>query len=283
MTGRTTRQHLRGLNVIFRHQQTTFRDFFLSLILLPPFHIENLFFRSHKFLGISMAAKTPLHLQRRGLISDRHLIHPAMTRRTAHTLVHMNAVIEISVVRKVVHSDPFDRFAAAKAGTNRLEIRALRPNLFMTIHAGVGWRHPSRGSNFHRRMAVAAINAIVAHVVLMTKLDGLLAFNPLPRVPGGTIQLRGHPQRCDKDKNGAINRQLREGVRAVMKNLWHRRSFANPSLQNSAIQELGHLAQSKNREQRLHLKRQTTTTRIVSAVPQIRLDQNYFLLSVRVL
>ena len=155
-----------------------------------------------------------------------------MTRRTAHTLVHMNAVIEISVVRQVVHPDPFDRFAAAKAGSDRLEIRALRPNLFMTIHAGVSWRHPSRGSNFHRRMAVAAINTIVAHVVLMTKLDGLLAFNPLPCVPGGTIQLRGHPQRSDQDKNGAIDGELREGVRAVMKNLWHRRSFANPSLQN---------------------------------------------------
>ncbi len=158
-----------------------------------------------------------------------------MTRRTAHPFVHMNAVIEISVVRKVVHSDPFDRFAGTKAGTDRLEIRTLSPNLFMTIHAGVGWRHPSRGGNFHRRMAVAAINAVVAHVVLMTKLDGLLAFNPLPRVPGRTIQLRGHPQGSDEDKNGAINRQLREGVRAVMKNLWHCRRVANPSLQNRQV------------------------------------------------
>jgi hypothetical protein len=36
-------------------------------------------------------------------------------------------------------------------------------------------------------MTIAAINAIVADVVLMTKLDRLLAFNPLARVPRRTI------------------------------------------------------------------------------------------------
>ena len=65
------------------------------------------------------------------------LIDSAVTRRTAHPFVYMNAVIEISVVRQVVHSNPLDRFAVAEAGTHRLQIRAICPKLFMAVHAGV--------------------------------------------------------------------------------------------------------------------------------------------------
>ncbi len=130
-----------------------------------------------------MTTQAPFHLQRRSLIRNGHLIYAAMTGGTAHSLVHMNAVIEISVIGKVVHSNPFDWFAGAKAGTNRLEIRTIRPDLFMTVHARGGWWQTSRGRCFHRRMAVAAIQSIVADVMLVTKLDGLLPFHPLAGVP----------------------------------------------------------------------------------------------------
>ena len=152
-----------------------------------------------------------------------------MTGRTTHAFVHMNAVIEVSVVWQVVHPDPLNRFAGAEAGTNRLEIRAIRPNLLMAVHAGLcGWK-AGRRSGFNRGVTIAAIQSIVSDVVLMTKLDWLLALDPLPRVPGRTVQLRSHPKRGEQNKNRAVDRSLRECVRAVMKNLWHRRSFANPS------------------------------------------------------
>jgi hypothetical protein len=64
----------------------------------------------------------------------------------------------------------------------------------------------------------------------------------------------------------------------VVKNLGHRRGFANQSLQNSAISRTGEISGSKNREQ----QRQTTTIRVDSAVPQ-NLWPNCFLRSVRVL
>jgi hypothetical protein len=85
-------------------------------------------------------------------------------------------------------------------------------------------------------VTVTTIQAIVADMMFMTKLDGLLAFNPLAGVPGRAIQFRAYPKRRQQNKNCTIDRQLREGVRAVMKNLGHRGGLANPSLQNSAIQ-----------------------------------------------
>jgi hypothetical protein len=84
-------------------------------------------------------------------------------------------------------------------------------------------------------MAVAAIQPIVADVMLVTKLDGLLPFDPLASVPGRAIQFRRHPQSGNKDKDGPVDRQFRERVCTVMKNLWHRRSFANPLEKNSAF------------------------------------------------
>lgn len=57
-------------------------------------------------------------------------------------------------------------------------------------------------------MTVTAVQTVVTHVVLMTKLDWLLAFNPLPCVPGRAIQLRRHPKRGNEDKNSSIDRQL---------------------------------------------------------------------------
>ena len=76
-------------------------------------------------------------------------------------------------------------------------------------------------------MAVAAIDAVIADVMFVTELDGLLNLNPLAGVPGRTADFGKNPQRCYQNKDGSEDRRLRQTVRAVMKNLGHRRSLAN--------------------------------------------------------
>jgi len=130
-----------------------------------------------------MTRKTPLHLQCRRLVSNRHLIHTTVARRTAHAFVYMNAVVEISVVGQVMYPNPLDRFAGAKTGAHWFKIRAVRPDLLVAIHARVRGGHASRRRCFYRGMAVAAINAVVSHVMFVAKLDRLLSLNPLAGVP----------------------------------------------------------------------------------------------------
>lgn len=77
-------------------------------------------------------------------------------------------------------------------------------------------------------MAVAAIDPVVADVMLMTELYRLLPFDPLAGVPGRTIDFSADPKCCKQDENGAENAELGERVGAVVKDLWHRRRFANP-------------------------------------------------------
>ena len=72
-------------------------------------------------------------------------------------------------------------------------------------------------------MTVAAIDAVVTGVMFMTELNRLLAFDPLAGVPGRTIQLNSDPQQSNDYENGAVDRDFRQRVCAVMENLWHLR------------------------------------------------------------
>ena len=137
-----------------------------------------------------MAGDAPFHLQRVVLINGRHLIDASVTRRTANALCHMDAVVKIDKLRQVVDPFPLDRFVFAKAGPDRLEIRAVRSKLTMTVHAGLRRRHTGGSRRLDRCMAIATVDAVVADMVLMAELDRLLFFQILACQIGRTCDLR---------------------------------------------------------------------------------------------
>ena len=126
-----------------------------------------------------MARNTPFHLQRILLINGRHRIDLAVTRRAAYTLCHVNAMIKIYVLRKVVNALPLDRLVLAKARPDGLKIRAVVPQLAVAIHTRLRRRHTRSRSRFNRRMTVAAIDAVVPDVVFVTELNWLLFLEKL--------------------------------------------------------------------------------------------------------
>ena len=69
-------------------------------------HIENLITRTKILARISVAAQTPLHLQRCVLIHKRHLVNGAVTGITADSLGNVDAVIEINEVGKRIDPRP---------------------------------------------------------------------------------------------------------------------------------------------------------------------------------
>ncbi len=183
MTSRTACQNVRSLDVVLRLPVQTFGDLSLCAISRSPFHVENFLFRSHKIFRTPMTLQTPFHLQRRGLRHDRHLIDSPVTGRATDAFVHMNRVIEVSEVGQVVNANPFQRLAALETCAHRFEIRAIRPDLFMAVHADRRRRHSGRCRNLNRCMTVTAIDAVITDVVLVAELDGLLSFDPLACVP----------------------------------------------------------------------------------------------------
>jgi len=127
-----------------------------------------------------MAIETPLHQQRVRLKNQRHLIHRAMARRAADAFAHMNAVIEVREITEAMHFHPFNRFVRAVAFAHRLEVAGVIEQNGVAVHAGFGGRNACGGGIFHGSMTVAAINAVVAHVMLVAELHWLLARNILP-------------------------------------------------------------------------------------------------------
>src|SRR5437870_13430777 len=94
----------------------------------------------------------------------------------------MNRVIEIREVRKVVHAYPLQRLARLETRAHRFQVRTVGPNLFVAVHANRGRRHARRRRSFNRRVAIPTIDAVVADVVIMTKLTWLLPLDVLARV-----------------------------------------------------------------------------------------------------
>src|ERR1700687_963265 len=135
MTGRTARQNVRSLNAISLNQ---LKPFLLLIRRWSPFHVKNFLFRSHKIFRTPMTLQTPFHLQRRRLRHDRHLIDATMTGRATDAFVHMNRVIKVSEVGQVMDANPFQWLCALDTCAHRFEIRTIRPDLFMAVHADRG-------------------------------------------------------------------------------------------------------------------------------------------------
>jgi hypothetical protein len=58
-------------------------------------------------------------------------------------------------------------------------------------------------------MTVTTVDTIIANVMFVTELNGLLSFQPLTRVPCGSIQLDRSPESCNDDEYRAIDRDFR--------------------------------------------------------------------------
>ena len=168
-----------------------------------------------------MALQAPLHLERLLLPDERHLVHAPVARRAADSLVHVGAVVEIGEIGEVVHLHPFDRSVGAEARPHRLEGGALRPDLRMAVHAGLGRGDSGVGRPVHRGVAVAALHPEPAHVVRVAEGHRLAAGLVRARDVGGPVHCQGQPDDARDDEDRAEDADLRQGVGAVVEDLCH--------------------------------------------------------------
>ena len=139
MTGRAARHHFFAADLIIHLQLIAV---FLVDITVLPLHIKDLFLGPDKVFRGTMASDAPFHLQCVFLKNCRHIIDLAMAGRAADTLGNMDAVIKVGKFRQIVNLLPFYRLVCPVTFTNRLQIRAIRPNLAVTVHTGLRRRYP---------------------------------------------------------------------------------------------------------------------------------------------
>ena len=181
MTGRATGELVDCSDFVLRHKLLA--DFFLIGGRLP-LHVENLVFGTNVLGRIAMTIEAPLHIQRRGLEYQGHLIDRAMTRGATDALIDVDAVIEIDVIGEPVNLDPLDRLIGAVTLADWFEVRGIVEQYRVAIHAGFSRRNAGVGGGFHAVMTITTINAVVAHVVFVAELHGLHARDTLVRDVG---------------------------------------------------------------------------------------------------
>jgi len=116
-----------------------------------------------------VAIETPAHRERSCLPHQRHGSDRPMTGRAADSFGNMDGVIEINVIGQPMHALPVDRFVLGQAIAHRRKHRGVGKELRMARHAGRRRRQTGEGGFFNGRVAVTAIDTVVADVMLVTE------------------------------------------------------------------------------------------------------------------
>ena len=149
-----------------------------------------------------MAIEAPPHLEIGVLRHERHFVDATVTSLTADALLHMDAVIEVDEIGKVMHFDPGDGLIGAIAGANRFESRAVDPDLRVAVHAGFRRRDRRESGSLNRAVTITTVNAHRADVVRVAEGDRL---RPRDVLIGGVGRIRAEfechcAQTRDNDK-----------------------------------------------------------------------------------
>ena len=138
------------------------------------------------------------------------------------SLGHVDAVIEVDEIGKVIHACPDQRLSGPKAFAHWLQHGRLGPDLRVAVHAGFGGRDACKTRNFHRSMAVPAINSQAGYVMLVTERHWLGPRHAGICDVGRALDLRHSPEDERHDENRAEDGRPRNAVSTAMKNLGHR-------------------------------------------------------------
>jgi predicted nucleotidyltransferase len=144
-----------------------------------------------------------------------------VTRGATDPFIDVNTVLEVNEIRQIVHPRPLDRPARAKAVAHRFQNRAFGPNLRVAIHADFRARDSRKSLGLDRSVAVAAIDPIIADVMLMAELNRLRTSDVSLGDIGRPIDLSHDPDDPGEDEDSAENTELGKGIGAGMKNLGH--------------------------------------------------------------
>ena len=144
-----------------------------------------------------------------------------MARRATHAFADVNAVIEIHKIRETVHPHPIDRLIGAIALANRLQVTHIVKQHRVAIHAGFCRWNAGGRRVLYPRVTIAAIDAIVADVMLVAELHGLLARLILVGQIWRTCGSQNSRERQSHQEKRRENTEAGDEVCAAVENLCH--------------------------------------------------------------
>lgn len=106
-----------------------------------PIKIGHLGNRADELGGIPMAGQTPGHRMGFRMVDFVHLIHLAMATHAADSTIHVDGMVEISVLGSLVNLDPLNGLSSLPGISYRLELGVFPLNLRMAVHADLRGRY----------------------------------------------------------------------------------------------------------------------------------------------
>ncbi len=149
-------------------------------VLIAVFEIEYFFEWAEVIFGGAMAIKAPSHRMRLGMINNLHLIHVAMAALTGNPAIDVGGVIEFHVIRCLVNTYPFDRFAIVTCelrvhrAMKRRQLWTIRLHVLVAVPTGIPGRNIRVPGHIHKRVTVTAIKPELIDVDFVGKRNGLL-------------------------------------------------------------------------------------------------------------
>lgn len=144
-----------------------------------------------------------------------------MTGRTAHALVDVNTVIEVDKIGEAVDFNPWDGLIGAETLADGLEVARIVEEYRMAVHAGLCGRNAGDRGGFHARVTIAAIDSVVANVMLVAELYGLFARNILIGKVRRASDSENGGECKSSQKNGGEHTETRDEICAAVENLRH--------------------------------------------------------------
>jgi hypothetical protein len=86
----------------------------------------------------AMAFQAPTHAVWFGVVNYFHVIHMTVACHATDASVHVNCMVEVNIIRGLVNPNPRNGISGFPRIPNRGEFRALRFNLRVTVHTGLG-------------------------------------------------------------------------------------------------------------------------------------------------
>ncbi len=123
--------------------------------------------------GMAVAIQTPAHAERLVVHDDRHLVDLAVTTDATDPAPHMNRMVEVNVVRCPMNPHPVNRVATRPTDPKGFELRAVRLDGLVAVHARLGGRDFRDRRILDVRMAVEAGHPQPAGVLLVRERDRL--------------------------------------------------------------------------------------------------------------
>ena len=177
-----------------------------------PVHVVNFAARPDVFLRVSVAIQAPLHVKRVRFPCERHLIEIPMAGGAADAFGDVDAVIKENKIRGAIDAVPAQARVCGKALPDGGQHGRVFPDLRMTGHTRLCWRHAGKGGFFDIRMAIAAVQPKAPDVVFVAEGNRLRNGIHLPRHPWRPINGINHPHGPANEQHNGCKTAARERI-----------------------------------------------------------------------